>query len=326
MKTLTSFFVLIGVLFLFSCNKDDQIETNIDSETYDQIGLNSDGNNNLGTNNPSPNDGIQYYDLEASPTPCNDGTTVFNVFILTYFINGPQKECFTFEELYGALIAAGIPIFPEAWDWATRIFHTTNHSPQFMLETATLIGASQFPGSFNGQYVAHYWNFLENENCHEGCLPPTIPPGQSVGGGCLPGKITSSNHLLRTTDGVIITPVLSNSGWVRIINTCNDPNGNFPFLVLFDDQSIEAHLSIAQWNELRLGNLDIREFWELYQYDLVAGLEEYQNAINPLTPSCYQMVEAGFRYQQLSLNNPPVWATRYTVFGSDTRLQCRSGG
>ena len=214
-----------------------------------------------------------------------------DVFILAYYFPEQATECYTESELVVALINAGQSP-GSAMARAYTIFHTANNSPAYMGETAGIIGPSEVP-SPTPNYTGYYWNMLDNGDCEEACIIEPQPGFEYIN--CPPGDITRAQNVYGKSGSVLFAA--NNDAWARIRYACDPP---FTDLLFFDFEDIQEVLTDQEWVDLVLGNYTLREFWDLYLYQIVPEMPEPQVILGSGLIDCYTLEEVGFRTNYLA--------------------------
>ncbi|MEM1320389.1 MAG: hypothetical protein AAGG75_09035 [Bacteroidota bacterium] len=237
--------------------------------------------------------------------PCPIGTP--DLFIVSHFDNDGNQfnECFNEMEMVAALVNAGEPT-GDATTTAHTIFNTAFASPAMLSTAAGIIGNDLFPSGAFG-YVGAIFSFLDNGDCDAGCKPDPLPPGQAYAG-CKPGTIDVIDRMAAPSGNI----QAGNDNVRFIITSKCDPA--FFEVVQSTPADVEAALSNSDWDDLSLGHLTEREFWDMMRSKVITGLPQYQAAIDQNTPNCYVMESAQFRYSY-EINPNDAGFTFYVIEG-----------
>ncbi|MEM6802888.1 MAG: hypothetical protein AAF696_15875 [Bacteroidota bacterium] len=296
MKQIIFLLTLSSLLFFTSCERENPLQLHLDKESIEKRDRGQDDSSTGNDGNTAPSDAIT----------CEEG--VSDVFILTVY---PTVISISFDrdQLIQVLEDAGESNLA-ATDRADIIFKTANNSPQYMGETAEIIGDYLFPDE--NAYTASYWNFLDEGMCIAGCTP-SLPGGQAYNG-CAPGDISNGKHLEGSFGDV--PQIQLDLSWVVIGATCGP---SFSETLTITEDDIKPLLTKEKWLDLWLGNYTQRECWNLFQYEIVPNLQAYKDAIDPTVRQCYVLNEIGFLYTP-DLNNE-LSRTSYKLEG-EGRLYC----
>ncbi|MEM6806858.1 MAG: hypothetical protein AAF696_35985, partial [Bacteroidota bacterium] len=219
-------------------------------------------------------------------------STLFNDYFRLHYrdlANVQQYICYDKKELASALIRAG-EAHQDAYARVNKLFHTAHTSSQDLGETAGIIGPTEAI-SLNNYYKGSIFYFLDYGQCLQGCttspgpIPSPIPDDQS----CPAGDISVVTYMIGTYGQHIYWA--SNRSYIVLKSAC-DPN--YREEVELDMTAIEHTLSQAQWFDLVVGNLTEREYWNLYQFQIVPQLLINHPTIDVYDP-CLIFNKAYFR-------------------------------